>query len=367
MVATNLEVVVDGDGHIVEDLEAIAKHFPPEFLGDEAQGRSSLGKIFPPGDHLHAAQPLKVLPGSFTKPNADEWLDFANEVGIESAVLYPSNGLGYGHVVSRDWAIALCQAYNNWLYETYVQKSSRFKGVALIPMQDPAAAVVELRRAIEDLGFVGAMLPSTGLPLPLGDKAYWPVYEEADRLGCAMSVHGGAHDRLGLDHMNVYAAVNALGHPFGISIAFSSILLNGLFEKYPNAKFGFLEGGIGWMLMCVERLERAYDTHIPLDPRDELISLREGETLVDYIRRQVAEGRLFVGCEGDEPLLSVAIQQLGNGFPVFSSDFPHEVTSAMCQHEIQEVLGNAALTDEDKQAIMSTNAQRFYGLVPVRA
>jgi len=234
-------------------------------------------------------------------------------------------------------------------------------------MQDPAAAVVELRRAVESLGFVGAMLPSTGLPLPLGDKAYWPVYEEANRLGCAMSVHGGAHDRLGLDHMNVYAAVNALGHPIGISVAFASILLNGLFDKYPNAKFGFLEGGIGWMLMCVERLERAYDTHIPLDPRNELIKLQEGETLVDYMRRQVTEGRLFVGCEGDEPLLSEAIRQLGNGFPIFSSDFPHEVNSEMCKHELHELLENDDLTDEDKQAIMSGNAQKFYGLALAKA
>lgn len=366
MVATNLEIVIDGDGHIVEDLEAIARHFPPEFIGEVTPGASSFNRLFPPVDHLHSAQPLKLLSGSFMKPNEDGWLDFANEVGIESAVLYPTNGLSSGRVVSKDWAIALCRAYNTWLYETYLQKSPRFKGIAIIPMQDPAAAIVELRRAVGELGFVAALLPSTGLPLPLGDKVYWPVYEEANRLGCALAVHGGSHDRLGLDHMNVYAAVNALGHPFGISTAFSSILLNGLFERFPNAKFGFLEAGIGWMLMCVERLERAYDTHIPLDPRDELIKLQEGETLVGYIRRQIAERRLFVGCEGDEPFLAVAIQHLGNGFPFFSSDFPHEVNSDRCRHEIQELLENTTLTDEDKQAIMSTNAQRFYGLAPVK-
>ena len=36
----------------------------------------------------------------------------------------------------------------------------------------------------------GAMLPTRGLPNHLGAKEYWPVYEEADRLGCCLAVHG---------------------------------------------------------------------------------------------------------------------------------------------------------------------------------
>ena len=44
-----------------------------------------------------------------------------------------------------------------------------------------------LRRAVTGLGMVGAMLPSRGLPLDLGHKTYWPVYAEAERLGCENS------------------------------------------------------------------------------------------------------------------------------------------------------------------------------------
>jgi predicted TIM-barrel fold metal-dependent hydrolase len=50
----------------------------------------------------------------------------------------------------------------------------------LIPLQEPAEAVKELRRIVKELGFCGAMLPSTG-PMQsqnhLGDERYWPIYK----------------------------------------------------------------------------------------------------------------------------------------------------------------------------------------------
>ena len=78
-----------------------------------------------------------------------------------------------------------------------------------------------------ELGMLGAMMPSNGLPSPLGAKMYWPVYAEADRLGCCLAVHGGAHDRFGMDHMNMYVPVHALGHPWGLTINCADIVYNG--------------------------------------------------------------------------------------------------------------------------------------------
>ena len=119
--------------------------------------------------------------------------------------------------------------------------------MALIPMQEPQAAVEELRRAVKELGMVGAMLPSTGLPNHLGAIEYWPVYEEAERLGCCLAVHGGAHSGIGLDYMNVYTPVHALGHPFGITISFAGILFNGIFDRYPGLRMAF-PGGWGGLV-----------------------------------------------------------------------------------------------------------------------
>jgi len=47
---------------------------------------------------------------------------------------------------------------------------------------------------------------------------------------------------------------------------------------------------------------------------------------------------------------------------LFSSDYPHEVDAATCKHELQELEENEELSDDDKDAILFRNAQRFYRL-----
>jgi predicted TIM-barrel fold metal-dependent hydrolase len=352
--------VVDADGHLVTDMEAIALRMPPEFR-EIAQG-GGLGRLFPPPDHFHSAQPVKLLEGSFEQVGVEGWLNFMADVGIDFATVFPTGGLSYGLINNRDWAIAACQGYNDWLHDTYLSASDSFVGVGLIPIQDPEMAVLELRRIVRDLGMAGAMLPTSGIPNHLGAKEYWPIYEEADRLGCCLAVHGGSHSGYGLDRMNVYAPVHALGHPMGLMNAFAGVIFNGVMDKYPNARWGFLEGGISWLLLCLERFDRSWETHVNIDPRGELIQLRKNERISDYIARHIDGGRIFVGCEGPEPMLSHMVNTIGDGFPMFSSDFPHEVNAEMCRREIGEVAANDDLSQGAKEAILRKNAERFFGL-----
>ena len=353
--------VIDGDGHIFEDADGISKFLPSPYRED---GPWPMHRLFPPLDHLHV-QIGKLLPDAFGggKPvGPKEWETFMEEVGIECAVLYPTVALAYGKMADLDWAIAVTRAYNDWLYETYMRASPRFKGVALLPLQDPPEAAKELRRVVKELGMVGAMLPTTNVKGHLGSKEFWPIYEEADRLGCAIAAHGGCHEGFNMDDMNVYAPVHALGHPFGQMVSFAGIVFNGLFERFPNVRWGFLEGGVAWLLVALERFDRSYETHITYDPRGEIFHLQPGERVSDYIRRHIKEGRVFVGCEGEEPDLPHAVRTVGAEPFVFSSDFPHEVNAEMCKHELGEVLESEELTAADKEAILVGNAKRFYKL-----
>jgi predicted TIM-barrel fold metal-dependent hydrolase len=353
--------IIDGDGHVFEDSQAMAKYLP-----DVSRGGRVPDRWFPPLDHWHAFIG-QTPPGSFRPVGPDGWLEFMEDVGIESAVLYTTGGLAYGKVFHLDWAIALAKAYNNWLHETYLSRDPRFKGMALIPMQEPEAAVEELRRAVVELGFCGAMIPTTGLKSHGGDKEYWPVWQEADRLGCAIGFHGGAHSGMGFDHLNVYTPVAGMGHPHGLLFNFAGIVFNGILDRYPNAKFGFLEGGVAWTLVAVERFERSHETHVQWNPRGEL-SPKPDESVTEYIRKHVKEGRLFVGCEGDEPSLTHAVSLVGSEMFVYSSDFPHEVNNEMCKHEIDELIEAPGMTAQDKENILHANAERFYGLkVPAGA
>jgi hypothetical protein len=353
--------VVDGDGHVMEDWDSLWKFMPEPYRADGRHG----GRLFPPLDHLHSAHLNKLVKDAFRQVGVEGWLEFMDEVGIERAVLYTTGGLAFGKVITVDFAIDSARAYNDWFFETYLRKSPRFQGLGLIPMQEPEEAVKELRRIVEKLGFCGAMLPSMGLKGHLGAKEYWPVYAEANRLGCCLAVHGGAHEGLGMDYLSPYAPINALGHPFGQMVAFAGILFNGIFDKFPNLRIGFMEAGVSWFQTCVERFERGWETHIPYDPRKEFVQLQPGESLTAYIRRHIEAGRIFVGCEGTEPTLHHAIQMVGNKPFIFSSDFPHEVNTEYCRHEIEEIVEHRSLTDDDKHAVLHGNAERFYALRPL--
>src|SRR5688500_2478756 len=55
--------IIDGDGHLLEDYAAIGKRMPKDFYPE----RPKLMQDLFPRDHLHSAQPLRMLKGSFER------------------------------------------------------------------------------------------------------------------------------------------------------------------------------------------------------------------------------------------------------------------------------------------------------------
>jgi predicted TIM-barrel fold metal-dependent hydrolase len=168
-----------------------------------------------------------------------------------------------------------------------------------------------------------------------------------------------------MDHFNRYAPAHGIGHPLGQLIGLGSIVFNGIFEKFPNARIGFMEGGVAWFLMALERFDRSHVTHQQLDPTGQFRGPADGEKVTRYLQRHIDAGRLFIGCEGDEELLGKAVQMVGNKPFMFSSDFPHEVNNVFCKEEIEELEENDELSAADKAAILGENARRFYQLAAV--
>ena len=356
--------IIDGDGHIFEDGEAIARHFPYSAAG----GRLRSG-VFPLHSHIQFSLTrnprgaFATAPdGQFQNPGPEGWIEFMDQVGIDYAVLFPTAGQRIGRIVDRDYAFGAARAYNDWLTETYLRRDSRFKGIALLPMHDAEAALEELRRAYTELGMCGVLFPATGVHLNLGAKPYWPVYAEAARLGCPVVVHGGGHWDLGMDTMNVSTGANAIGHPMSLAIALAEMVLNNLFDRFPGLRVAYLEGGPLWFLMALERLSRSYEAGTPINPRGELLRLPEGKTVADYIRALIRAGRLVVGIEGGETDLAYAIKVAGEQAFMFSSDFPHEVNTQTVRKEIRELCEREEISEVAKQAILRSNAARFYKL-----
>ena len=195
---------------------------------------------------------------------------------------------------------------------------------------------------------VGAMIPSNGLNEHVSARKYGPIYEAAQRLDCVLAVHGGCYGNLGFNTYSVFPATRSLGMPFPLAIAMTGMIVDGLLDAFPKLRLGFLEGGTAWIPLVIDRLEREVEYG--------------GLSLKRPVEEYFTDGRVFVGCEGNEKALAYAIQRIGPGPFMFASDFPHEISIANCREEIDEILERPDLPEEHKQAILADNARRFYKL-----
>lgn len=57
-------------------------------------------------------------------------------------------------------ALLVAKAYNSWLHDIFLKADPRLKGVAILPIQNPAEAVKELWRCVRKLGMIGGLMPA---------------------------------------------------------------------------------------------------------------------------------------------------------------------------------------------------------------
>jgi predicted TIM-barrel fold metal-dependent hydrolase len=281
---------------------------------------------------------------------AAEWLRALDRGGMELVVLYPTLGLFMSFLRDRQWAVALCRAYNRLMHEEFIARSPRLKAVALLPVQDPEAAAAELRRAVRELGHVGGMLAADGDHV-LGDPRFSPVWEEASRLGVMLGVHAsGSHlGGAGVDRFPTFIQTHTVSHPFGQMRQITSIVFEGIPERFPDLRIAFLEAGAGWAPYWMERMDDEYAKRAVEAP---VLKKKPSE----YVRG----GNIFFSCEADEWLLPQAVKLVGEDQIVYASDFPHWDHSF--PGSIEEIRERGDLSDRQKQKILADNCRRLYGL-----
>jgi predicted TIM-barrel fold metal-dependent hydrolase len=333
--------IVDADGHVTESQEQIVKYL------DEPYRRRPLAFPWLPQDGWDRR--LLGTLGDWAG-SADAWLKALDRGGVEQTVLYPTLGLFMSFLRDREWAVALCRAYNTFLHEEFIKVSPRLKGVALLPVQDPDAAARELRRAVRELGHVGAMLAADGSHV-LGDERFAGVYEEAQRLNVMLGIHAsGSHlGGAGVDLFPRFIQAHTCSHAFGQMRQITSIVFEGIPERFPDVRIAFLEAGCGWAPYWMERMDDEYAKRAPEAP-----ALKRKPS--DYVR----SGNIYFSCEADEWLLPQAVKLVGENQIVYASDFPHWDNSY--PQSLDEIRDRGDLTDRQKQKILADNARRLYGL-----
>ena len=89
-------------------------------------------------------------------------------------------------------AIEFARATNDAMAALVARNPDRLLGSAQLPMQDPEAAVVELERAICELGLVAGYI-GTDYGATLDDRRFDDVYRRVVELDVPLFVHGVTH------------------------------------------------------------------------------------------------------------------------------------------------------------------------------
>jgi predicted TIM-barrel fold metal-dependent hydrolase len=337
---------IDADGHIIETIDQLAEFIDPAYR-DYGPARGARSYFSSDGWD-------RSLRGTLGRWQVDARavLELMDEGRLSHAVLYPTQGLGIGWVRDPDFAVALCRGYNDYFFHRYHQVDARMTGVALLPFQDVGEAVKEMRRATRELGATGAMLPAVGLRKPLGHRDYWPIYEEAERLGCMLAVHAtvrGPH-YFGADGFDTFIEVHTISHAFAQMMQLTSIVFSGVPERFPRLRIGFMEAGCTWMPYWIDRMHEEWEKRAKL----EAPGCRHDPA--EYIRR----GNLFFSIESGEGSLAEVIRRYGDEILVFASDFPH--WDAEYPENLHSIRERTDLTDQNRQRILRDNAMRLYAL-----
>jgi hypothetical protein len=192
------------------------------------------------------------------------------------------------------------------------------------------------------------MLAADGSHL-LGDESFAPVYEEAQRLDTMLGIHAsGSHlGGAGVDLFPRFIQAHTCSHAFGQMRQLTSIVFEGVPERFPDVRLAFLEAGCGWAPYWMERMDDEYGKRAAEAP----VLKRKPS---DYVRG----GRVFFSCEADEWLLPQAVKLVGESQIVYASDFPHWDHSF--PQSIDEIRDRGDLTDAQKRKILGENARRLY-------
>src|SRR2546426_391981 len=157
---------------------------------------------------------------------------------------------------------------------------------------------------------------------------------------------GGA----GVDLFPRFIQAHTCSHPFGQMRQLTSIVFEGIPERFPDLRIAFLEAGAGWAPYWMERMDDEYDK------RGEVEAPLLKKKPSDYVR----SGNIYFSCEADEWLLPQALEHLGENQIVYASDFPHLDLSF--PGSIDEIRDRRDLTDTQKRKVLADNCRRLYKL-----
>jgi len=363
--------VIDSDGHVLEPVDLWQRYIDPAYREQapkyfiDERGKEMMwfiGRAFPGFDGIGSAGAIDVARGGDDSVKNMKYadgrkggfdphariadLDFD---GIDAVFLYPTMGLWMGAIEDPKLAAAAYRAYNRWLADFCKPYPQRLFGVAMLPMQSVELAIEEMRFARQELGVrSGFVRPNRYNNRQLDDRAYDPLWAQAQELDFAIGIHEGlgGNPAIGADRFANRGAKHIVSHTMEMMLASLCVIWGGVCERFPKLRFGFLEAGGGWMPAWLDRMDRHVDD---VGFNDTKLKTRPS----DAFRRQC-----FISFEPTETSLKLLAEHIGPDHILWATDYPHPDGFIDAPGMIRKM----GLRPDILAAIMCEGAKKFYGL-----
>lgn len=205
---------------------------------------------------------------------------------------------------------------NNTIADLTTRHPDVIGGFAVLPMPDVAASVIEIGRALDDLGLDGVALLTNYDGVYLGDPEFAPVLEELDRRGTLVHVHPNVPPAMPAAQLSLPPPV--LEFTFDTTRMIAEMIAAETMRKYERLRLvlSHLGGTLPWVAWRLSMLDEFPSTFDPSGPR----------------RSVSAELRRFhydVALSASPAALQLAADVVGADRLVYGSDMPFVPKSFM--------------------------------------
>ncbi len=244
----------------------------------------------------------------------EERLRSMDESGITMQVLSVA-GPG-AELLPEPEAVQFARDYNDAMAETVSKNPDRFAGFAHLPVAAPGAAAQELQRAVEQLGFRGAMINGMTDNLFLDHPRFAPILEKAEQLEVPLYLHPAfpppAVQELYYRNLPPIVASSLASAGFGwhaeVAIHILRLIVSGTLDRFPRLQL--IIGHMGETLpFMMARSESVLSQE----------ATRSERTISEVLRSQVS---ITTSGFFTLPPLMNAIETFGTERIIFSVDYP---------------------------------------------
>ena len=231
---------------------------------------------------------------------------------------------------------------NDHLASVVRDHPTRFIGLGTLPMQDVQLACQELRRVVTELGMPGVEIGSNINRMNLDDRSLDPFWAEAEKLGASIFVH--PWEMMGSDRTQRYFQQWLVGMPAETTLAASSMIFGGVFDRFPNLRVMFSHAG-GSLPFTLGRLSHGYHA------RPDLCNVNTVQDPRTYI------GKFWVdGITHDEHALRYLVDVMGADKVAYGTDYPFPLGDLDHGRFIEE---HPQLGSEVKEQLLSKSVCDF--------